>query len=523
MKTKKLERIASLFTVFLILFTLTSCQIKLSDFLTETPQDGTMNSEEDPAESLNENKPSREPLGYSRLSETQREIYDILKSGTPAPGSSYEFDTPRDYTDVMKAIEYYYIDCSNNCATNYFETKYTVTLTDDFLSKNQYIDYSYNSYALFGVPEKGDFVQLEAKNSVKGISAEPIFSPDWWDPEQMQADFEKEAAEWMSELPSEDASDYDKAFALAELMCRKITYEHNNFADSPYGAVVGGKVVCEGYARTFQYFSRLIGLESIYVTGAAGDPSEAWESHAWNMVNIAGNWYHIDVTWMDRESALPDLTYFLKSNEFMREHNHEFNNFFYVETNEENSEILEREYPLPRANEDYHLNFAKKETTREFEIVFDTCIKNAFTEKEEKFPTDKKYSMTVQIPAHLISDEGYTDDTIPYNFLYTFNEKNQDFFQCAMISNALLWVESDYVLDDTVCSVNNGFLLPTTEFTLTQINGIPAAVYHETDLDYYDIYLRVSDNYIALIQASMLADEPELYNNITKTVNVSVK
>lgn len=53
--------------------------------------------------------------------------------------------------------------------------------------------------------------------------------------------------------------------------------------------------VCAGYARAFQYLCQKVGIACAYVTGqtAKGD------SHAWNLVELSGSWYWVDVTWGD--------------------------------------------------------------------------------------------------------------------------------------------------------------------------------------------------------------------------------
>ncbi|MBR2030092.1 MAG: leucine-rich repeat protein, partial [Clostridia bacterium] len=64
-------------------------------------------------------------------------------------------------------------------------------------------------------------------------------------------------------------------------------------AHSVLGYFSGQNVVCEGYAKTLQILFNTLGIENCYVTGYAG------EDHAWNYVNLFGEWYLIDATWSD--------------------------------------------------------------------------------------------------------------------------------------------------------------------------------------------------------------------------------
>ncbi len=74
---------------------------------------------------------------------------------------------------------------------------------------------------------------------------------------------------------------------------------------SAYSALVGGRSVCAGYARAFQYLMQELGIPCYYCTGYAG------EDHAWNIVKLKGSYYNVDVTWDDTD--IPTYDYFNKS------------------------------------------------------------------------------------------------------------------------------------------------------------------------------------------------------------------
>ncbi len=59
---------------------------------------------------------------------------------------------------------------------------------------------------------------------------------------------------------------------------------------SIYGVFVQKKAVCAGYAKAMQYLLNLMGIECVYVTS---------EKHAWNLLKLEGDYYHLDVTWGD--------------------------------------------------------------------------------------------------------------------------------------------------------------------------------------------------------------------------------
>lgn len=65
-------------------------------------------------------------------------------------------------------------------------------------------------------------------------------------------------------------------------------------AFTPYGAIVNGNAVCEGYAKAFGYLLSQLGIESKCIVGKGSQ-----ELHMWNAVKINGNWYYTDISWDD--------------------------------------------------------------------------------------------------------------------------------------------------------------------------------------------------------------------------------
>jgi len=62
-----------------------------------------------------------------------------------------------------------------------------------------------------------------------------------------------------------------------------------------YGPLIQGTGVCEGYAEAARLLFDAVGIESVFVSGTVDDNIP----HAWNIVNIGGNWYQLDITWDD--------------------------------------------------------------------------------------------------------------------------------------------------------------------------------------------------------------------------------
>lgn len=91
----------------------------------------------------------------------------------------------------------------------------------------------------------------------------------------------------------------------------------DNYSNA-YGALVEGKAVCEGYARAFKYLCDKVGIPCELVIGSTD------VDHMWNVVEIDGKWYHVDVTWDDPKNKDGDYigyTYFnLSQEEILKDH-----------------------------------------------------------------------------------------------------------------------------------------------------------------------------------------------------------
>ncbi len=97
-----------------------------------------------------------------------------------------------------------------------------------------------------------------------------------------------------------------------DYLCNNVEYslEANDDNYTAYGALTKGKAVCEGYSRAMLLLCRSAGINCTLVRGTADNTP-----HMWNVIEIYGKWYHLDVTWDDpiRENpgdTEPIYTYF---------------------------------------------------------------------------------------------------------------------------------------------------------------------------------------------------------------------
>ena len=96
---------------------------------------------------------------------------------------------------------------------------------------------------------------------------------------------------------------------IHDMICARVRYDWDKELDfdqrhSCLGALLEGACVCEGYVDTFYLIGTLCGLGVRIQTGTV--PTEGNSSrgnHAWNWVQVNGDWRLVDVTLDDQESG----------------------------------------------------------------------------------------------------------------------------------------------------------------------------------------------------------------------------
>lgn len=77
----------------------------------------------------------------------------------------------------------------------------------------------------------------------------------------------------------------------------KYDYSFGEHAYSVLGPVLGGAAVCEGIAKFANLALDYLGVKSLIAYGKGQDPIRGTrEAHSWNIVEIAGETFHLDIT-----------------------------------------------------------------------------------------------------------------------------------------------------------------------------------------------------------------------------------
>lgn len=109
----------------------------------------------------------------------------------------------------------------------------------------------------------------------------------------------EEASKTVKELIKDDMTDFEKEKAIYDFIFEQSRFDEGNLSPiphmadnsaNPYGVLHDHTAICVGNATTFKLFMDMIGIDCKIIHS-----TEEGE-HAWNMVKIDGDWYHVDVT-----------------------------------------------------------------------------------------------------------------------------------------------------------------------------------------------------------------------------------
>ena len=106
----------------------------------------------------------------------------------------------------------------------------------------------------------------------------------------------------LSQIIKPNMTDYQKELAVHNYLVENCEYnmegvnndQINSESFTAYGALCMGVAVCEGYSKAASILLNRSGVETKIVLGESKGVG-----HAWNMVKIDGDFYHIDITWDD--------------------------------------------------------------------------------------------------------------------------------------------------------------------------------------------------------------------------------
>lgn len=131
------------------------------------------------------------------------------------------------------------------------------------------------------------------------VSVRPVYSMSRAEAEEASRQIRAAAAEAKALVPA-GMEDYEKALIIHDWLAVYCEYDKENLdrgnvpeiSHSIAGALAEKQAVCDGYAKAYQYIMKQLGIPCHMTSSSA-------MAHAWNILQLGGDYYHVDVTWDD--------------------------------------------------------------------------------------------------------------------------------------------------------------------------------------------------------------------------------
>ncbi|NJL60259.1 MAG: hypothetical protein HC887_12140 [Desulfobacteraceae bacterium] len=115
----------------------------------------------------------------------------------------------------------------------------------------------------------------------------------------------------MGEIITSGMNDEQKVKAVHDWVVKNVQYDTSLVRHSAYEGLYSKTTVCQGYALLMFRMLKDSGINGRIVSGG---------NHAWNLLYLCGNYYHLDATWDDPVPDVPNrvlYNYYNKSDSYM--------------------------------------------------------------------------------------------------------------------------------------------------------------------------------------------------------------
>jgi hypothetical protein len=163
-----------------------------------------------------------------------------------------------------------------------------------------------------GKPDEGDYILFQyehydgaARQTLSGVNGlvDVRYDLFYYDDADQEAEVDKKVSEILEELDLDKKTKYEKVKAIHDYLCDNIEYrasdDGSDICRTAYGALIEGNAVCQGYSVSLYRLLLEAGIDNRIIYGTSISPFGTTGSHTWNIVDLYGKYYYIDVTWDD--------------------------------------------------------------------------------------------------------------------------------------------------------------------------------------------------------------------------------
>ncbi|CAM3986657.1 transglutaminase [Paenibacillus alkaliterrae] len=120
------------------------------------------------------------------------------------------------------------------------------------------------------------------------------FEARYRESKEQTAVVDREVKKALAAILEQDMNDHEKIKAIHDWIVTNVEYDQSLTHYTAYAAVIRGEAVCQGYALLGYKMLKEAGIPVLIAEGTVNTGE-----HAWNMVQLDGRWYHLDLTWDD--------------------------------------------------------------------------------------------------------------------------------------------------------------------------------------------------------------------------------
>ena len=168
---------------------------------------------------------------------------------------------------------------------------------DEYVKFDEGIDYivkqAFNEHAETNYMDGVRYIYQSSDNRLKKL--EFNYKYDVKTIKNRLEETDKKANEIIQSLIKEDMTDFEKELAIHDYIIKNTEYDYENYNKNKipyvdhtaYGVLIKGVGVCDGYSKAMKLLLNKAGIECIIIYNS---------DHAWNMVKIDNEIYHVDAS-----------------------------------------------------------------------------------------------------------------------------------------------------------------------------------------------------------------------------------
>ena len=139
-----------------------------------------------------------------------------------------------------------------------------------------------------------------------------------------QAFVKQQLAYIINDITSASMNEHEKVKSIFDYVVKNYSYDYTYTHYQLYDVLANKSTICDGYANLTYQLCTLAGIESRVVKN---------DTHAWNLIKVDGNWYHVDTTHAAGIGRYPYTYYLLNTEEVLKFSSHEYNEAEYPVAN----------------------------------------------------------------------------------------------------------------------------------------------------------------------------------------------